>query len=348
MSNEQTMTAVAEPVVQMPPYGMDFRQWFEYKAKLAKKKSAVMAAVATIPKNGFNEEHGYAFAKDADINDGLRTLLHDNQLDFDIEFLNRHHRGNIVEVMLLVTWTDCETGYFESRKWLAAGFDTLDKGIYKAYTGGGKYYLMRTFLMSQGDTDPEYTERRKAKDMSSEEVSKMDPEGLPVRDITEEAGMQKAETKAEKAKREKAEKAARAEKAAADEAAAAEAAAKEAEKGDGAGTGDKAADGHTEAAEKDPAQPGKITSEQVGKFKVALDVLAAFSEDKNKVKAKEAVFSALAIKKELREWGERIKRMTADGEKIEALTEVEAAEALKYMAAWSADKAKRKGGNGNA
>lgn len=344
MSEQATVTPM-EPVVQMPPFGMDFRQWFEYKAKLATKKSAVMVAVNTIPKNGYNEEHGYAFAKDADINDGLRQLLHDNKLDFDVEFIDRVYRdnGRIVEVKLLMTWTDCETGYFESRKWLAAGFDTVDKGVYKAYTGGGKYFLMRTFLMSQGDTDPEYTARKG----KQPEIDPTPPDDLPVRQVDDDpkpatttkttGGNRNRKSTEEKTK----------DTPPADENKAATEP-QDVGQANGADEAKEAGEGQQSAAEQDPAGAGKITSEQVGTFKLKLITLAAFAEDKNKKAAQEAVFESLAIKKELRDWGARVKNVKIYDDRIEGLTEQEAAKAIEYMSAWVEQKEKTRGGKTNA
>jgi hypothetical protein len=143
--------------VTEPPFGMDYRTWFELRAKLAKKRLEVMAGLETIRKTGYNEEEHYWFARESDINDAFRELLVCAGLGFDIEYV--HHRvrekAPVTEVLLNITWTDVDTGYFEVKQWIGTGFDYNEKGIYKGYTGGSKYYLLRNFLASQGDTDPE-------------------------------------------------------------------------------------------------------------------------------------------------------------------------------------------------
>jgi hypothetical protein len=150
--------------VTEPPFGMDYRTWFELRAKLAKKRLEVMAGLETIEKTGYNEEEGYWFAKEADINNAFRKLLVTAGLGFDIEYV--HHRTRekspVTEVLLNITWTDVDTGYFEVKQWIGTGFDYNEKGIYKGYTGGSKYYLLRNFLASQGDTDPETSKQPKA------------------------------------------------------------------------------------------------------------------------------------------------------------------------------------------
>jgi hypothetical protein len=49
---------------------------------------------------------------------------------------------------------DAESGERHDVAWAGTGDDKSDKGIYKGYTGSLKYFLMKTFLVSQGD-DPE-------------------------------------------------------------------------------------------------------------------------------------------------------------------------------------------------
>lgn len=345
--SEQTVTAVADSKTIEPPYGMDYRTWFEYKAKLGKKIAEVMAAMETIPKNGYNEEDDFYFARESDINDFMRPLLFTHQLGFGIEFVERVYRdgGSIVEVKLAVTWTDLETGYFEVKHWLGTGFDKMEKGVYKAYTGGAKYYLMRNFLMSQGDTDPEYSKRKKP-------PTERTPDGLPIRDITEELSMQKAEPRTSSTKNTTKVQEKKAE-------ASEETKDKPAEKQEdtdkpsqkendtkGVDKQEKATEGRTEAVASNEAEDSPITLEQKEQFEVKLKELTAFSDSKSKKSAQEAVFASLAIKKELLAWGERVRRATANKEKMEALTEQEAEMAIKYMAAWA--EARRKGGRSNA
>jgi outer membrane biosynthesis protein TonB len=145
--------------IDTPPFGMDFRTWFEFKAKLASKKNEVLRAAGAIKKSGYNAEHNYHFAREADLNDELRELLYENKLSFDSRVLETRKNGNITFLKMLITWTDCETGFFEEHEWLGNAFDTVDKGIYKSYTGGIKYFLMKQFLISTHD-DPEYSDNK--------------------------------------------------------------------------------------------------------------------------------------------------------------------------------------------
>jgi hypothetical protein len=49
---------------------------------------------------------------------------------------------------------DSESGERHDCEWAGQGDDGADKGVYKAYTGALKYFLMKTFLIPTGD-DPE-------------------------------------------------------------------------------------------------------------------------------------------------------------------------------------------------
>ncbi len=62
-------------------------------------------------------------------------------------------QGKIFNYTIKMTFTlvDTETGYFESCPWLAMGSDQGDKAIYKAYTSGVKYFLLKNFLLPTDD-----------------------------------------------------------------------------------------------------------------------------------------------------------------------------------------------------
>lgn len=164
--------------IDSPPFGMDFRTWFEFKAKLASKKNEVLREAGAIKKSGYNAEHDYHFAKEADLNDELRELLYKNKLSFDSRVLETRKNGNITFLKMLITWTDCETGFFEEHEWLGNAFDTVDKGIYKSYTGGIKYFLMKQFLISTHD-DPEYSDNKPRQNNKSVVTD------LPIRQLEE-------------------------------------------------------------------------------------------------------------------------------------------------------------------
>lgn len=137
----------------------------EMRAKFQKKKAQVMAEVKRIPKNGFNKFHGYEYSTESDVKEGVRSLLSEHGLTLDIEL--KEDSKALVDTKQGKQWlhtvkmefilTDNDTGYMDIKTSKGEGTDVGDKGIYKAYAGCIKYYLINNFLLSTGelDTDPE-------------------------------------------------------------------------------------------------------------------------------------------------------------------------------------------------
>jgi hypothetical protein len=120
-----------------------------------------MEEVSRIPKNGKNAHFNYKYATESDIVDGIRPLLAKHGLALFVEAINSQWRGTepgrggpIVTVELRYTLGCSETGATITTTIYAEGQDPGDKAYYKAYSGGMKYFLSKTFLISTGD-DPE-------------------------------------------------------------------------------------------------------------------------------------------------------------------------------------------------
>lgn len=148
-------------VVTSPPFGMDYREWFKYRAGLGLKMNAVRSKIERIAKNGKNLRENYKYAEAADIYDEVRKILFEESLGFNATLLKeweetrktRNGEAPITKVLMLINWTDLDTGYFEEMQVVGTGLDYGDKGIYKAYTGAEKYALVITFMIPTGD-DP--------------------------------------------------------------------------------------------------------------------------------------------------------------------------------------------------
>ncbi len=145
------------------------------RAKLYQKIAVVTAAVSRIPKNGENSFHGYKYATESDITDGLRELLMQNGLAFLPPSVLEWQRDETVDnpkvgprtrVKMQFELADTDTGEVYTSQMWGEGQDTGDKGFYKAYTGAVKYFLMKTFLIATGD-DPEQDHRQPAQPASS-------------------------------------------------------------------------------------------------------------------------------------------------------------------------------------
>ena len=54
-------------------------------------------------------------------------------------------------IKITFTLVDTETGYMERSPWLEVGSDQGDNALYKAYTSGVKYFLLKNFLLPTDD-----------------------------------------------------------------------------------------------------------------------------------------------------------------------------------------------------
>lgn len=132
-------------------------------AKLYTKIHKVMEATnSVVEKTGKNTSQNYTYASDEDIVKHIRAELVKAKLivlptlqESSIrEITTKTGTSNITKVRVGFMICDPETGdhvtvYFEGEGW-----DSTDKGIYKAYTGAKKYFLINTFMLASTD-DPE-------------------------------------------------------------------------------------------------------------------------------------------------------------------------------------------------
>lgn len=118
------------------------------------KISKVMSQVNRVPKNGFNKFHKYAYATESDLTESIRPILIEARLAFFSTVLEQTREGEFTKVKMEFTLVDLDTGETLKSTYWGEGQDKGDKGLYKAYTGATKYFLMKTFLIPTGD-DPE-------------------------------------------------------------------------------------------------------------------------------------------------------------------------------------------------
>jgi hypothetical protein len=133
---------------------------------LWQKIAYVMANAHRVKKTGWNDYHKYHYVTEADLTDHLRPLMAEAGLILlftlaeDDRRVSKNERNNNVEtttVKMHYTIVDIDTGEKHEFTLKAEGQDNQDKGYYKAYTGGNKYALLKTFQISTGD-DPEQTQ----------------------------------------------------------------------------------------------------------------------------------------------------------------------------------------------
>lgn len=135
---------------------------------LVMKMARVMAQVERIPKNGYNAFHKYDYVMEADLVELVRTKLAEQHIaifpsvrDVHTEEVKGGRQANyLTTVVLDITLIDGETGDSVTISWVGRGADAGEKGVYKAYTGAIKYFLMKTFLIPTGDDPERETEDR--------------------------------------------------------------------------------------------------------------------------------------------------------------------------------------------
>ncbi len=128
-------------------------------ARLFTKLATVMGAVARVPKNGHNTFHGYRYVTEADLVEAVREHLAAQNVCLFVSAdsskqIDAPKGGPVTQVQMTITFACGDTGATFTVNWIGAGQDTGDKGVYKAFTGGLKYALLKCFLVSTGD-DPE-------------------------------------------------------------------------------------------------------------------------------------------------------------------------------------------------
>ena len=134
---------------------------------LAKKLAEVMGVANRIPKRGRNDFHKYDYATEADIAEAIRAELAQRSVMLfpAITKVNREpvgEKGSVLTTLdMEFMFVDGETGESITRQWAGAGTDKEDKGLYKAMTGGEKYFLLKTFLMPTGDDPEAHTDDKK-------------------------------------------------------------------------------------------------------------------------------------------------------------------------------------------
>ena len=129
-------------------------------AKMARKKNNVIKLVGSIAKTGYNDCYDYNYVEEAEVVRVIRGALVKAGLSFGVSTseimppnMISTELGDVYNYTIKMTFTlvDTETGYFENSPWLGMGSDQGDKALYKAYTSGVKYFLLKNFLLPTDD-----------------------------------------------------------------------------------------------------------------------------------------------------------------------------------------------------
>ena len=136
--------------------------------KLYQKISKVMGELPRIPKAGTNDNFHYAFATNDDVVDTIRVKLAEHGLAFFASMTDYRAEDSGTKtktgapimhtvVRMEFTLADSESGGVFTSMWFGECLESGDKGINKAATSAEKYFLLKTFMLSTGDSkdDPD-------------------------------------------------------------------------------------------------------------------------------------------------------------------------------------------------
>ncbi len=123
---------------------------------------AIKKVGGKVTKTGYNSFSKYKYITESDINEAILPALVEQGLllttsveSVEETAASAEVKNRFATVKLLHKIIDTETG--ETLEFYSVGTaaDTLDKAIYKAYTGSCKYFMLKLFLISGDDSDPE-------------------------------------------------------------------------------------------------------------------------------------------------------------------------------------------------
>lgn len=126
--------------------------------QVAAALAVAVAQVGNVKKDGHNDRQNYSYVSDAALVREVKPALVANGLSLfpaGTSYESRPHTSKGTIGIVTVTWRLLHrSGQWLTLQTVGEGYDTLDKGVYKATTGAYKYLLRTTFCISTGD-DPE-------------------------------------------------------------------------------------------------------------------------------------------------------------------------------------------------
>lgn len=132
---------------------------------LALKLCEVMGLVDEVPKRGWNDFHKYQYATESDITAAVRSALAERHVLVlprleNVEWGETPRRNGgtdrLCTTRVAFDFTDADSGEVITVVMVGQGSDSGDKSFYKSISGALKYALLKTFLMSTGNDDPEH------------------------------------------------------------------------------------------------------------------------------------------------------------------------------------------------
>lgn len=125
---------------------------------LHRKVSEIVEAVAFVAKDKQNTAQHYGYVSDKALLEAVRGHMAERQLTLvprvvseSVEVRDRSKGGYVTTATVEYVLSDGESGESIVVSVMGQGFDSLDKGAYKAMTGALKYAIRQIFLIPTGD-----------------------------------------------------------------------------------------------------------------------------------------------------------------------------------------------------
>lgn len=127
--------------------------------EIGKLAGALAACIGAIERNpapkGFNSHFKYSFVSISQVTDLVRPLLAEHGVMLLTTVHDARQDGQVTLVTLACTFVHCESGQQWTSHWVGEAKDNQDKGHNKACTAALKQCLLKTFLIADGDEDPD-------------------------------------------------------------------------------------------------------------------------------------------------------------------------------------------------
>jgi hypothetical protein len=131
----------------------------ETNKTISKKLVNILASLSSVPKQGYNKHQNYAYMREVDVLEALKTELIKNKIimltSSKLVDLKEKEKSYLTTVETSHTFLDSESGEQLTITSVGSGWDSTDKGSAKAITSACKYALMKTFMISDEGQDIE-------------------------------------------------------------------------------------------------------------------------------------------------------------------------------------------------
>jgi hypothetical protein len=161
------------------------------------KLAEVTKEIGRVEKAGHNDFHNYDYVKEDDLVEAVRGKLADRNVALLSSALEVTKVGTLTTAHLRFTFVDGGSGETHDADWFGTGDDKGDKGLYKAYTGALKYFLMKTFLIPTGN-DPDQDakgDERANKRRTKTQNGKVNPKAKELRERIANLGIDKSKVR---------------------------------------------------------------------------------------------------------------------------------------------------------